>query len=398
LTATSSQYDVIVIGARCAGAATARLLAAAGHDVLLIDRTNVANDPLSTHGIARGGVVQLARWGLLQGVLDTGAPAVREVSFTLDHDEKVRRVSNRAGVDLLFAPRRFVLDQLLVDHARAAGATVEMGVAVTGLVRNDQGRVCGINGRLADGSDVEVTARHVIGADGLRSTVASSARARVIDGFKRDVALFYAYVDGVDWRRFEFHLSAGAFAGVFPSHSSQACVWLTRPTPLLADIRQAGRRRTHGFGAALHQVAPELAARVSAGRIVSPIRGWIAPPSYLKQAFGNGWSLVGDAGYFRDPITGHGITDAFRDAEILALALDVALREPRLERDALMHYAAVRDTALSETFELTRKLTRFPEPTRFVELQIQLSEALDREAQMLASLPTPVGARAVSTA
>ena len=58
--------------------------------------------------------------------------------------------------------------------------------------------------------------------------------------------------------------------------------------------------------------------------------------------------LVGDAGYFRDPITGHGITDAFRDAELLSLALDKALREPRLERDALMHYAAVRDTALSE--------------------------------------------------
>ncbi len=363
-----------------------------------MDRTNGASDPLSTHGIARGGVVQLARWGLLQDVLDTGAPAVREVSFTFDHDERVRRIKDRAAVDLLVAPRRFVLDNLLVKHARAAGATVEMRVAVIGLVRNDRGRVCGIIGRLADGARVKVTARHVIGADGLRSTVASDARARVIHGFERDVALFYTYVDGVDWRRFEFHISAGAFAGVFPSHGGQACVWLTRPTPLLADIRRAGKRRAQGFGAALHRVAPELGARVSAGRIVSPIRGWIAPPSYVKQAFGTGWSLVGDAGYFRDPITGHGITDAFRDAELLSLALDKALREPRLERDALMHYATTRDTALSETFELTRKLTRFPEPTRFVELQIQLSEALDREAQMLASLPTPVGALAVSTA
>lgn len=398
MTAATNHYDVIVIGARCAGAATARLLAAAGHDVLLLDRLSVANDPLSTHGIARGGVVQLARWGLLQEVLDSGAPPIREVSFTLNDVETTRRVKNRAGVDLFVAPRRFLLDTLLVHHARIAGATVQMGLVVTALVRDDHGRICGVIGRRADGQHVKLTARHVIGADGLRSTVARHTGASVLYGFESDVALFYAYVDGVDWRGFEFYVSAGAFAGVFPTHDGQACVWLTRPTPLMAEVTRAGKRRQQVFVAALDRVAPGLVARVGAGRIVSSMRGWIAPANYVKLAAGNGWSLVGDAGYYRDPITGHGITDAFRDAELLARAVDTALREPHLERAVLGDYASTRNAALFETLELTRKLATFPEPSHFVELQVQLSEALDREAQMLASMPTPVGALAGSTA
>jgi 2-polyprenyl-6-methoxyphenol hydroxylase-like FAD-dependent oxidoreductase len=128
------------------------------------------------------------------------------------------------------------------------------------------------------------------------------------------------------------------------------------------------------------------------------VRGSVAPPNYLRQACGPGWALVGDAGYHRDPITGHGITDAFRDAELLARALDVALREPALERQSLDAYAVARDDALEQTFQITEALTRFPEPTRFGELQMRLGEALDREAQQLAAWPTPFGSFAASAA
>jgi 2-polyprenyl-6-methoxyphenol hydroxylase-like FAD-dependent oxidoreductase len=88
---------------------------------------------------------------------------------------------------------------------------------------------------------------------------------------------------------------------------------------------------------------------------------------------------VGDAGYHRDPVTGHGITDAFRDAELLANALDIALRSPGDSADeALATYEVRRDLALRETFGLTLALSAFPVPERFVELQIQLSDALER--------------------
>jgi flavin-dependent dehydrogenase len=395
---TTPDYDVIVIGARCAGSATARLLAAAGHRVLVVDRAALPSDTLSTHGIARGGVVQLARWGLLDDVLATGAPAIRDVTFRIGGTETTHPIKDRAGVDLLVAPRRFALDALLAGAAQAAGATVQAGTTVTDLLRDATDRVTGIAGRGPDGRHIEVTARYVVGADGLRSTTARLIEAPRLQAFESDVTIFYAYVDQVDWHGFEFAIAPQAFAGVFPTQDGQACVWLTRPSELMGGIRGAGSQRAKAFATALAEVDAGLGRRVRDGRIASPVRGSVAPPNYVRQAFGPGWALVGDAGYHRDPITGHGITDAFRDAELLARALDVALREPMLERHSLDAYAAERDEALEQTFQITEALTRFPEPTRFAELQIRLGEALDREAQLLASVPAPFGSLAASAA
>ncbi|MDP9221934.1 MAG: NAD(P)/FAD-dependent oxidoreductase [Actinomycetota bacterium] len=398
MTTTTADYDVIVIGARCAGSATARLLAAAGHRVLVVDRAALPSDTLSTHGIARGGVVQLARWGLLDDVLATGAPAIRDVTFRIDGTATTYPIKDRAGVDLLVAPRRFALDAVLAGAARAAGATVQAGTTLTGLLHDATDRVTGIVGRGPDGRQLEATARFVVGADGRRSTTARLVDAQLLQAFEADVTIFYAYVDQVDWHGFEFAVGPQAFAGVFPTQDGQACVWLTRPSELMTGVRGAGSQRAQGFAAALAEVDAGLGRRVRDGRIASPVRGSVAPSNYVRQAFGPGWALVGDAGYHRDPITGHGITDAFRDAELLARALDVALREPALERQSLDAYAAARDDALGETFQITEAMARFPDPTQFGELQMRLGEALDREAQLLASLPTPFGSRAASAA
>jgi flavin-dependent dehydrogenase len=132
--------------------------------------------------------------------------------------------------------------------------------------------------------------------------------------------------------------------------------------------------------------------------VSSPVRGCVAPANHVRQAFGPGWSLVGDAGYHRDPITGHGITDAFRDAELLADALGAALADGVPEQEALAGYQEQRDRALADTFALTEALCRFPAPTRFAELQIQLAEVLEREATELASRPAPAGLHAAVAA
>jgi 2-polyprenyl-6-methoxyphenol hydroxylase-like FAD-dependent oxidoreductase len=97
-------------------------------------------------------------------------------------------------------------------------------------------------------------------------------------------------------------------------------------------------------------------------------------------------------------MTGHGMTDAFRDAELLAAAVHRALSDPSTAAAALSTYERLRDGALADVFGLTRALCDFPPVTRFVELQIQLSEALDREARLLASLPVTAGSDAVLTA
>jgi flavin-dependent dehydrogenase len=396
--AGSTRHDVIVVGARCAGSSTARLLAHRGHDVVVVDRADFPSDTLSTHGIARGGVVQLSRWGLLDRVLDSGAPAVREVSFVTGAGELTRPVKERSGVDLLVAPRRSVLDGILLDEAVAAGATLRTGTSATGVLRDDSGRVTGITTRTRAGQQHTLHARHVVAADGLRSTMAARLGAREQQSFEADIAIFYMYVDQVPWRGFEFHIAEQGFAGVFPTHDGAACVWLTRPTGLLDAVRTAGAQREAALVAALADVSPGLARRVRSGRVVSPVRGVISPPNYVRTAAGPGWSLVGDAGYHRDPITGHGITDAFRDAEVLADALHETLAGSMPERAALASYGSARDNALRDTFRLTRELSRFPHPSRFVELQIQLSEALEREAQSLASRPAPAGLLAATAA
>lgn len=391
MTATERiRHDVVVVGARCAGAATARLLAQQGHDVLLIDRASLPSDTLSTHGLARGGVVQLARWGLLDRVLDSGVPAVREVTFSSPEGAATRRVKDGAGVDLLVAPRRMILDALLLEDAVAYGARVRTGATVTGLIRDASGRIAGVTARDRD-HDLVVQAEHVVAADGLRSTLAPMLGAPVTSSFHADLAIYYAYVAGADWGPFEFHIGPQSYAGVFPTHGGEGCVWLTRPRSLLEDVRSAGAHRTEAFVDVLCRLAPSLGGRARTGRITSPVRGTAGLPNYVRRPAGRGWALVGDAGYHRDPLTGHGITDAFRDAELLAEALHRCLTGESDETTAMRQYAATRDAAIRDVFRLTRELCRFPDPSRFVELQIELAAALDREATELASRPAPAG-------
>ena len=172
--------DVVIVGARCAGAATAMLLARGGHDVVMVDRATFPSDTLSTHAIARGGVVQLHRWGLLDAVVASGAPPIRRVEFCTGDQPVVRTVKDRYGVDFLVAPRRHVLDPLIQGAAVDAGARLRPSVTVTGVVRNAAGRVIGITGRDGEGP-IEVHARFVVGADGLKSRVARSVGARMLE-------------------------------------------------------------------------------------------------------------------------------------------------------------------------------------------------------------------------
>jgi flavin-dependent dehydrogenase len=213
--------------------------------------------------------------------------------------------------------------------------------------------------------------------------------ARSQRSFPTTSSTFYTYVERVDWSAFEFHVAPGAFAGVFPTHDGAACIFLCRPTSLLDPVRRAGRARGEALLSQLDTLAPGLAARCRAGHVVAPVRGSIEPPNYLREAVGDGWALVGDAGYHRDPITGHGITDAFRDAELLA---DAAIERLR-DGSPLTSYQEARDRASRDVFDLTRELLRYPHPTRFVALQRELAEALDREADRLAARPVPTGTR-----
>lgn len=364
--------DVVVVGARAAGAATAMLLARRGHRVVLLDRADFPSDTISTHQIARSGVVQLSRWGLLDAVLDSGAPALRTVAFSALGGTVTRTIKDKAGVDLLVAPRRHVLDTILVEAAREAGADVRTGVRITDVLRDD-GRVCGVRG-----PGVEVHAPLVVGADGLGSTVARAVDAAVIERRASNGAGYYAYYGGIPWDGIELIASPGALAGVFPTHHGEACVWVCMPADDFRRTRRRHASREGALEAALQQHAPALAERLRAGRRTSPVTGMSRLPNYVRRAHGPGWALVGDAGYHRDPVTGHGISDAFRDAELLADAVDAGGSS-----EDLAAYQRRRDLALREVFDLTCALADYPPVPEFVALQKRLSVALDVEAEQL---------------
>jgi flavin-dependent dehydrogenase len=173
-------YDVTVVGARAAGAATAMLLARQGLRVLLVDRDRYGTDTLSTHALMRGSVFLLSRWGLLDKVVDAGTPPVRQTRFDYGAETMTVTIKPTLGVEALYAPRRTVLDALLVDAAAAAGAEVRFGVTVTGLLRDRYGRVVGVTARDRAGATLTARSPLTIGADGARSTVARKAGAGTV--------------------------------------------------------------------------------------------------------------------------------------------------------------------------------------------------------------------------
>jgi flavin-dependent dehydrogenase len=357
--------DVVVVGARAAGAATALLLARLGHDVVLLDRETFPADTLSTHQVARTGVVQLRRWGLLQRVLDSGAPPIRQVTFTTPDETTTRRIKDKAGVDLLVAPRRHILDTIVAEAAAEAGAQVCFGVTVTGVHLDDTGRATGVYGRDRTGVPVDIQARFVVGADGLRSRVARAVGARIVENRSDGGAAQYAYYGGIPWSGIELIASDRALTGVFPTHHGEACVWICSPSEDAHEARRRASSREEAFTAHLRRTAPELAQRLTMAQRTSPVTGMLRMPNILRQAHGPGWALVGDAGYHRDAVTGHGISDAYRDAELLA--------------DALHNGTDYRPEP-GEVFDLTCALAAYPPVTEFVELQKQLARAIDAEA------------------
>jgi len=394
---TNRRRHDVVVGARVAGSATAMLLARLGHDVAVVDQASFPSDTVSTHSIARSGVVQLRRWGLLDEVLDSGAPAIRQVTFHAGGESVRRTIKHKAGVDHLVAPRRYVLDTILATAAERAGADLRPGVTVTGLQRDGRDRVVGVYGHDRAGAPVELGARWVVGADGLRSRVARSVGAAINELRPVGGATQYAYYTGIPWSGIEFFVAARSFAGVFPTHDGQACIWVCNPAADAGAVRRRTGSREEAFGELLERSAPPLVERLRHARRTSPVQGMLRQPNQLRQAFGPSWALVGDAGYYRDAVTAYGISDAFRDAEFLAVALDQALRADAEETAALVRYQRQRDQALREVFEITCRLSAYPPVPAFVELQKQLGGAIDTEAAALAARPVP-GERRLATA
>jgi flavin-dependent dehydrogenase len=328
-------HDVIVVGARCAGAATAMLLARRGLDVLLVDRARLPSEIRHGHFIHRHGPRRLSDWGLLDRVLATGCPAVTSIvtdfgDFPLEGDDL-----SMDGIPVGLGPRRRDLDAVLADAAVEAGAELRDGYAVRDLVFEDD-RVVGVQSD--DGAE---RARFVVGADGRGSGVARRVQAPEHEVVPTLTCWYFSYWSSVSGDALEIYDRNRRVVFAFPTNDGLFAVFCAWPIEELDSVR--GETETAILEAL--DGCPDLAERVRAGNREERIYGAVQLPNFLRKPYGPGWALVGDAGCHKDPYRALGVCDAFRDAELLAGALAEVVGGTGAEEELLAGYERARNDA-----------------------------------------------------
>lgn len=372
------KFDAVVVGARCAGAATAMLLARAGARVLIVDKGAYGTDVLSTHALMRGAVLQLGRWGLLPEIIAAGTPPIRSTSFFYTDSDVTVPIEPRYGIDALYAPRRALLDRVLVDAAVRSGADIRYGVRVDDVIKDARGRVTGISA-FARGGRTQIAADVVIGADGLYSTIARRVGAPIEVEGRHSTAVLYSYWQGLPDDAYRWWFRQGMSMGAIPTNNRATCLFASVPSGSFRDVVRRGVE--DAYGRLIRSVAPEFAEHMRRASRVEPVRGFEGHPSFIKRGCGPGWALVGDAGYFKDPLTAHGITDALRDAELLARAVILDTSSSYAEYETTRHDLSRK---LFEATDAIASLTWTDEQLQT--LHRAFSAEMSREVRALAAL------------
>jgi flavin-dependent dehydrogenase len=366
-------YDAIVVGARCAGSPTAMLLARAGYRVLLLDRAEFPSDTLSTHLIHQPGVAALDRWGLLDQVRASGCPPLERAVYQVADVRLEGRGYGVDGQEAGYAPRRTVLDAILLEGAVRAGVEFRAHSSVSGLLRDEAGRVIGVTGT-GEGVPFAERAPLVVGADGMRSRIARECGARFLVQHPRLTCAYFTYWTDVP-ATFESYERPGSWVSAVATNDGATLVLAYFPQSRFDEVRADGMR------AYLEQVrttAPALWERMQGGTPVERLRGSGDQQNFFREAAGPGWALVGDAGHHKDSITARGISDAFFQAECLAGHIGDGLHDPaRLDR-ALGRFAEERKAALSEGYESTLGVARL----EIHERRLALLRAVQRDAEL----------------
>jgi 2-polyprenyl-6-methoxyphenol hydroxylase-like FAD-dependent oxidoreductase len=351
-------FDAIVVGARCAGAPTAMLLARKGVKVLLVDRSTFPSDTISTHILWPHGAEILARWGLLSRLAETRIePICTRMTFDVGpfalHGTIPDANDGRGG----FCPRRTVLDSLLVAAAAESGVDVREGFTVDELLTSN-GTVVGIRGHAKGGAAIEERARIVIGADGVNSRVAQAVGAPEYDTKPITSCSYYSYFSGVAQDDIELYVRDDVAFGGVPTNDDLHLVMFSWPardfTAIRADVE------THVWQAL--GASPDFVARVRAGRREERWYGTAGVPGYFRKPYGPGWALVGDASYNRDPITAQGISDAFIDAELLTDALARSLSGDASFETVMAAHESARNARVRPMYEFTTRLAELGPP------------------------------------
>jgi flavin-dependent dehydrogenase len=354
-------FDVVVAGARLAGCAVAAPLARAGRRVLVLDRMRFPSDQLSTHVLLPAGTSELARMGALPRILELNPSRVRWVEVEAESSycrERLRPAED--GIDFGVCVPRDLQDVCLVEAAREQGAEVRERCTVEGL-RWRAGRVCGLTYSDGDGEQHEVSATLVVGADGRRSTVAALAGAWSPYRVSRNGrGLVFRYLDDpragtVAAETYSQYRNGDSIAFAFPSAP------LGRVVVLLMGHRDEvaeARRDPDGYWARKLRAHPRLAERMEGAKPGSKLRTTGETPAFFRASSGPGWALAGDAGHFKDPVTGQGMRDAMWAGRRLAEAVLPALDDPAAVDVATRAWEAERDRECLHAYHFANSDTR----------------------------------------
>ena len=353
------EFDAIVIGARCAGSPTAMLLARQGHRVLVVDRTTFPSDTMSTHLVHPPGVAALERWGLLELVEATGCPPVERYSFDFGPLAISGRPQPIDGIAHGYCPRRTILDDLLAQAAVRSGAELREAFTVDEILLDD-GRVSGIRGHGKEGASVTERARVVIGADGRHSLLVKAVQPEAYNERRSHLAMYYAYWSNLPSIGFDTFIRAEHRRGwaAIPTHDDLTVVPFGWPV----EEFHANRGDIEGNFLQMVELAPGFAERVRGATRESKFIGSAELPGYFRKPYGPGWALVGDAGYHKNPITAMGINDAFRDAELVARAIDDDIAGRRSYDEGMRAYQETRDREAGPVYEFTDEFAQLQPP------------------------------------
>src|SRR5215813_13879415 len=375
-------YDVIVIGARCAGSPVALLLARKGYKVLLVDRSVFPSDmAFSNHFVHQAGSAALKRWGLLERLAATNCPPITEDYFDYGAFTLAGPVPAVDGVNTAFAPRRIKLDSLLAAAAAEAGAELREGFSVQELIWED-GRVAGVRGKHKHATVTE-KARITVGADGMFSTVARAVQAPQYKSQPGLEGSWYAYWSGVPVKGWHLWLRPNRVVFAYNTNDNLTLIGVAFPVREIAEVRKNVEKY---HSETISQYVPELAERMLSNKRESHFVGGVIP-YFMRRPYGPGWALVGDAGYQKDPCTASGITDALRSAEWLAEAIDAGFSGRQPLEQALAGYQERRDQSEMPYFDLTTQLAALtPPPPEVAQILFALRDNPEQRGRFFSML------------